>query len=143
VNEDSTNNLINVLANDSDPDGDTLTVTMVGTPSHGDVTIGPGGVSYTPDPNYVGPDSFTYTIDDGTGRTATATVHITVANVNDSPVANPDTFSTPEDAPLSLTSAQLTANDTDPDGDTLTVTAVRNPTNGTVTLSGGTITFTP
>ena len=143
VNEDSTNNVINVLANDSDPDGDTLTVIMVGTPTHGDVTIGPGGVAYTPDPNYVGPDSFTYTIDDGTGRTATATVHITVANVNDNPVANDDTATVNEDTANNV--INVLANDTDPEGDMLTVTAVTQPANGTVSIGigGANVLYTP
>ncbi|MCS6883293.1 MAG: cadherin domain-containing protein, partial [Chloroflexaceae bacterium] len=69
-----------VLANDSDPDGDPLTITAVGTPSNGSVQIIENGqaLRYTPGAGYLGPDSFTYTISDGRGATATATVNLTV-----------------------------------------------------------------
>ncbi|NNJ10270.1 tandem-95 repeat protein, partial [Chloroflexales bacterium ZM16-3] len=71
---------IDVLANDSDPEDDTLTVTAVTQGSHGTVAVGAGGanVTYTPDANYIGADSFTYTISDGHGGSATATVRVTV-----------------------------------------------------------------
>jgi hypothetical protein len=69
-----------VLANDSDPDGDLLTITAVGTPGNGEVQIIENGqaLRYTPRAGYQGPDSFTYTISDGRGGTATATVTVTV-----------------------------------------------------------------
>lgn len=70
---------IDVLTNDSDPDGDTLSVTQVSTPSNGAVTINPDfTVTYNPALGYEGSDSFTYTVDDGTGGTDTATVSLTV-----------------------------------------------------------------
>lgn len=69
-----------VLANDSDPDGDTLSVTAVSTPAHGTaVKNADGTVTYTPAAGYVGADSFTYTVSDGRGGTATGTVTLTVA----------------------------------------------------------------
>jgi VCBS repeat-containing protein len=69
-----------VLANDSDPDGDPLTITAVGTPANGSAQIIENGqaLRYTPNAGYQGPDSFTYTISDGRGGTATATVTLTV-----------------------------------------------------------------
>ena len=68
-----------VLANDSDPDGGTLSVTSVTTPTHGTATINAGTtVTYTPAAGYSGPDSFGYSISDGQGGTASATVSITV-----------------------------------------------------------------
>lgn len=70
-----------VLANDTDPDGDTLTISGMTNGSHGTVTAGglPGTLVYTPDPGYTGTDTFTYTVSDGYGGTATATVTITVS----------------------------------------------------------------
>ncbi|AKK25925.1 tandem-95 repeat protein [Mycobacterium sp. EPa45] len=76
---------ISVLANDSDADGDTLTITGTATPSHGSVTHSDTGVTYTPNTGYHGADGFTYTISDGNGGTATATVNITVSTVTDTP----------------------------------------------------------
>ncbi len=71
---------IAVVANDTDPDAlDVLSVTSVGVPAHGTAVIkGSGAVTYTPAPNYSGPDSFTYTIGDGHGGAATATVNVTI-----------------------------------------------------------------
>ena len=71
---------IPVLANDSDPDGDTLTITAVTQGANGTVTITNGGtrVSYRPKSGFIGTDSFTYAVSDGTGNTATATVAVTV-----------------------------------------------------------------
>ena len=64
-----------MLANDSDLDGDTLSVTSVSTPAHGSAVVNAAGtITYTPAANYNGPDSFTYTVGDGHGGTATATV---------------------------------------------------------------------
>ena len=70
---------INVLANDSDVDGNVLTVTSTSTPTSGSVTINANNtVTYTPKSGFSGSDSFTYTISDGKGGTATATVSVTV-----------------------------------------------------------------
>jgi hypothetical protein len=85
TNEDTPVN-INVLANDSDPDGDTLTVTAVTQGAHGAVTINPDKtVRYAPAQDYFGPDAFTYTVGDGHGGTSTANVNVTVNPVNDPP----------------------------------------------------------
>ncbi|MGB5381143.1 MAG: tandem-95 repeat protein, partial [Acidimicrobiia bacterium] len=79
---------VSVLANDSDVDGDALAVTGTTDPSNGSIVDhGDGTVTYTPDPNFHGIDSFTYTISDGNGGTDTATVTITVDPVNDDPDA--------------------------------------------------------
>ena len=79
---------IPVLENDRDGDGDPLSVLEVSAPAHGSAAVAAGGgVLYTPEPNYHGPDRFTYTIGDGTGLTAEAAVAVTVLPVNDPPVA--------------------------------------------------------
>ena len=78
VQENSTNNQINVLANDTDPDGDNLTIISVKQPLHGNAITDGLFAYYTPNASYFGSDSFTYTISDGAGGSATATVYITV-----------------------------------------------------------------
>jgi uncharacterized repeat protein (TIGR01451 family) len=145
LQEDSTTAL-NVLANDSTlPDvGETLTIISVTQPSHGIVTGGgTGNLSYTPSPNYFGPDSFTYTVwdgslyPDGTKSLATATVTIQVDNVNDPPTAVNDTASVIQDS--NFNDIDVLANDTylpDPP-ETLTVVAVTAPTHGQAQPNSG------
>jgi hypothetical protein len=137
---------IDVLANDSDPDpGTTLTVQSVTQPSNGTAEIVAGGVKYTPNANFNGSDSFSYTISDG-ALTASATVTVNVTPVNDPPVANDDTVTTPEDTALNIPLADLLANDTDPDtGDTLTVISVGPAQNGSVELrsNDGVVNYRP
>ncbi|MBK6296003.1 MAG: cadherin-like domain-containing protein [Rhodoferax sp.] len=123
-----------VRSNDTDPEGDTLTVTAVTNGANGSVTIDAtsGNPVYTPNLNFVGTDTFTYTISDGNGGTDTATVSVTVGpNANDAPDAINDIASTTEDTPVTVV---VRSNDTDPEGDTLTVTAVTNGANGSVTI---------
>jgi len=110
VDEDSGANFLNVLANDSIlPDaGETLTIVAVSSAAHGAVAIGNGGtaVSYTPDADYFGADAFTYVISDGNGGTATATVNVTVNNVNDVPelvLAQPSSASIDENDTVTVT----------------------------------------
>ncbi|MEW8057838.1 MAG: retention module-containing protein, partial [Candidatus Thiodiazotropha endolucinida] len=135
---------VNVLPNDSDPDGDTLTVTAVTQGTNGSVVIDPvsGNPVYTPNADFNGTDTFTYTIDDGNGGTDTATVTVTVGAVNDTPVAVDDSVGTDEDVPVTV---NVLPNDSDPDGDTLTVTAVTQGTNGSVAIDpvSGNPVYTP
>ncbi len=152
---------VNVLGNDSDVDGNPLTVTQVdgqaitdGGPAvavpNGSVALVGGQLIFTPTANYNGPASFTYTITDGT-VTATATVSGTVTPVNDAPVAVNDTFTVAEDG---NTTIAVLGNDSDVDGNPLTVTQVNGQaitdggpavpvTNGSVQLVGGQLIFTP
>jgi hypothetical protein len=133
---------ISLLSNDVDTDGDSLTVTAVTQGAHGSVVINADStVTYTPNLHYFGSDTFTYTIDDGRGLTATAQVVVTINQTNQPPVAIPDTASTDEDVAVSIA---VLANDTDPDGDALTVTGVTRGANGAVTINpNGTVTYTP
>jgi VCBS repeat-containing protein len=122
-----------VLANDTDLENNTLTVTAVTQGTHGGVVINPDKtVKYTPAANYNGSDSFTYTISDGNGGTSTATVTMTVTSVNDSPVANADTGSVAEDGAVNVT---VLANDTDPENNTLSVASVTQGAHGTVSIN--------
>ncbi len=141
VDEDGTV-AVAVLANDADPDGDSLTVASVTQGTNGAVAINANGtVSYTPVANFKGTDSFTYTIADGNGGGSTATVTVTVASVNDAPVANDDTATAAEDGSVDI---DVVANDTDADNDTLTVTSVTQGNGGAVSINAnGTVKYTP
>ena len=131
---------IPVLANDSDPDGDRLTVESVTQPSNGTVTNNGTDVTYTPYPDFNGMDTFTYTVSDGNGGTDTTMVMVAVAVVNGPPVAQEDSGITDEDVAVTI---RVLANDSDPDGDRLTVESVRQPLNGTVRNNGTDVTYTP
>ena len=144
VAEDSTNNLIAVLTNDQDADGDTLTVAAVTPAANGSVTIVGGGVSYTPNPNYVGPDTFSYTVTDGNGGTDSAMVTVTVTSANDAPIAVNDSYATDEDTALTVGAPGVLGNDTDVDGPALTAVQGAGPANGTLALNAdGSFTYTP
>jgi cyclophilin family peptidyl-prolyl cis-trans isomerase len=141
ANEDSTNNNINVLANDTIVPGTNtqLTIQSVGTPSQGGtVSIGTNGTSvlYTPKSNFNGVETFTYTVRDQTGATATAIVTMNVQPVNDNPVANPDTITTIRSNDSNVFIDVLSNDTQGPDtGETLRVTAVGTPSQGgTVTI---------
>jgi outer membrane protein OmpA-like peptidoglycan-associated protein len=138
---EDTSTTVAVLGNDSGL-GDGPLVITTSTPANGAVVVnGDGTITYTPTPDYVGPDSFTYTITDADGQTATATVNVTVARFNRAPVATTDSVGT---AVATAITIEVLANDVDADGDTLTVTASSQPAHGTVTLNGdGTITYAP
>jgi large repetitive protein len=129
---------ISVIGNDTDQDGDTLTVTAAGPASHGTVTFAGGNVTYTPAAGYVGPDSFPYSISDGHGGTASSTVAVTVTDRN--PIANTDTISGPVHTAIVF---DPTSNDTDPDGDAITVIGNSAPAHGTVSFTGNSGTYTP
>jgi hypothetical protein len=134
---------INVLANDSDADGDPLTVSAIGTPLHGTATTDGQTIIYTPTPSFVGVDSFTYTILDGRGGAATATVTITVSGPpgsNQAPTAGNDSATTGLNAPVTI---DVLANDADPDGDPLTITIATPPSNGTAVVVDGKVVYTP
>lgn len=141
INEDSTVN-INVLANDTDVENNTLTIKSITQPSHGTTVVNPDKtIKYVPNANYNGTDTFTYTISDGKGGKDTATVTVNIAAVNDSPDAIDDTANTDEDTAVDI---DVLANDTDVDNDTLTVTGFIQPSHGSVVVNAdGTVKYTP
>ena len=132
---------------DSDPDGDPLTVSLVTPTTNGTVELQPSGLyTYTPNANFNGGDSFVYRVSDGTA-TDTATVTLTIAGVNDPPVANDDQFSGAFETPVT---GNVLSNgigtDTDIDEDMLSVltTPTVTPAHGTVLLAtNGAFTYTP
>ncbi|RMF91471.1 MAG: tandem-95 repeat protein, partial [Planctomycetota bacterium] len=149
VTEDTSENFLDVLANDSiAPDtGETLRITSVSaTQQSGTVTIGPTDdhLLYTPPANFNGQDSFTYTISDGNGGTDTATVTVTVAPFNDPPVARDDHLTIDEDTTDHLIDV-LANDDTGADTDeTLTLTQVFAPNQGgTATIENNQIRYSP
>ena len=139
----------NVLSNDTDADNDPLTITSIDTTSvaGGTVTnLGNGLINYTPDPNFNGTDTFSYTVSDGNGSTDTGTVTITIDPVPDAPVATADAFTTAEDTARVVVAPGLIGNDYDEDGNSLTITPapVAGPSDGTLILgTDGGFTYTP
>ncbi|MEM7132187.1 MAG: Ig-like domain-containing protein, partial [Chloroflexota bacterium] len=136
-----------VLANDSDPDGDELTIDTVpvSAPSHGTLVINPDGTfRYTPNASFIGDDSFTYQISDGRGGSATAEVTITVTQGNRAPVARDDRAILVQDQVLN--GENLLANDSDPEGDALSINTVPivNTKHGTLVINAdGSFIYTP
>ncbi|MFT6024077.1 MAG: Ca2+-binding RTX toxin-like protein [Ascidiaceihabitans sp.] len=134
---------IDVLFNDTDVDGDALTITGASVPAdQGTVEIVGNELVFTPADDFNGEATITYAISDGNGGTDTAEVAVTVTPVNDGPVAVDDIETTDEDQPVIV---DLVGNDTDVDGDPLTIGVVSVPADqGTVIDNGdGTVTFTP
>jgi hypothetical protein len=131
---------VDVLANDSDPDGDPVAVRAAGT-KDGSVAVNPDGTArFTPRANTSGTMSFTYVAHDGKGGTASATVTVTVAGLPDPPAAAADTAYAPSATPVVI---DVLANDRDPDGDPLAITAITQGTFGRVTTDGATVTYSP
>jgi len=133
--------LIDVLGNDTDIDGDPLTIDTFTQGAHGTVARDGTGLRYTPTANFHGTDGFTYTVADGTGYTTTASVNVTVVSRPDAPVAGDDAFTLFEDTRLV---ARLDANDSDVDSSTRTYTVVAGPEHGQVEITAdGVVTYTP
>ena len=124
----------------TDADGDTLTYAIATQPAHGTLSSVVGDkVTYTPDANYSGPDSFTFKASDASASSAPATVSLTVTAANDAPTASAQSRTTAED-----TAVQITLAGTDADGDTLTYATATQPAHGTLSsVVGDKVTYTP
>jgi cellulose biosynthesis protein BcsQ len=122
----------------SDPDGDTLIYAVVTGPSHGGLSGTAPNLTYTPSPNYNGPDSFTFKVNDGAVDSPLGTVSITVTPVNDPPIATSDTITTLEDTPATVVLKAI-----DPDGDPLTYSIVKRPAHGTLSGTEPNLVYTP
>ncbi len=142
VNEQSSNNTLTPLTNDTIyPDsGETLTITAVGTPNNGGsvtININNTDLNYTPLSTFIGTEVFTYTISDGNGGSDTATISVSVDDVNFAPTITEGTSTSvtmSEDG--SPTAFSLSLNATDPDGNTLTWSIQTQASNGTASASG-------
>jgi len=133
-----------VTANDSDPDGAVApgSVAVVTQPANGAVTTDTNGdVTYTPDADFFGINTFTYTVSDGTLLSSPATVTVTVDPVNDAPIANNDVATVPADVPILI---NVIGNDLDNDGtiNPGSVEIASQPADGTVTVNpAGTVSY--
>ncbi|MGH8944622.1 MAG: Ig-like domain-containing protein, partial [Acidimicrobiia bacterium] len=128
---------VDISANDSDPDGDPLALVAVSAAAHGTASVTEGGILYAPNPGYKGYEVLTYTISDGEFE-ASATLTI---QVDPPPVAVADTATTTQDHAVVI---DVLANDTDADGDPITVANVTDPLSGTAVVNlDQTITYTP
>ncbi|RLJ15886.1 hypothetical protein DJ031_16435 [bacterium endosymbiont of Escarpia laminata] len=135
---------IDLLANDTDGENDSLSVAGLILPSHGNLINNQDGtVVYEHDGGETTSDSFTYTAFDGTANSAVTTVTITINPVNDVPVANDDGFSVGFNS--SNNSFDVLFNDTDAEGSALTINTPLGATSsgGVVSTDGSTITYTP
>jgi hypothetical protein len=132
-----------LLANDADPDGDSLRVIGATALTGGTVALADGEVVFTPTDDRAGPARFTYTVTDGRYQ-AEAEVTLRVTSVDDAPILTGDVLTTDEDTPLVAPPGALLRNDIDRDGDTLFVSEAHDPIGGTVELlDGGMIRFVP
>ncbi|WP_268543964.1 Ig-like domain-containing protein [Candidatus Nitrosotenuis cloacae] len=132
--------VIDALSNDADVDGDTLSITSTGIPTHGTAAINSDGtITYAPNSNFNGADEFLYTVSDGIGSTS-ATISITINQINDSPMAGDDFAATDEDVPALI---NVLENDSDADNDQLMIIAVTQPVNGTAIILESGIQYEP
>lgn len=133
---------VSIMLKGTDPDlpANKLTYSIIKPPEQGIISGSAPNLTYQPDANFNGSDSFTYKINDGSLDSNTATVTINVKPVNDAPTANPDTATTMQDVPVFI---NVTANDTDIDGDKIILTNVSDAVNGKAEIVGGQAKFTP
>ncbi|WP_420791029.1 tandem-95 repeat protein [Vibrio parahaemolyticus] len=139
---EDTPTIIKVLGNDTfEGDGKVVSLDANNGPANGTVSVNPdGSVTYTPNDNYHGADSFTYIVTSG-GVSESTTVEVNVTPVNDAPVAKNDISTTQEDTAVTI---DVLSNDTDIDGDTLRIDSASVPSDqGTVEIVDGKLVFTP
>ena len=122
----------------SDVDGDTLSFNVLSQPTNGTLSGTAPNLTYTPNPDFQGTDSFTFEVSDGTTTSATETVSITITSIDDAPTADNQSVVTDED-----TAANITLSGADADGDTITFNVLTPPTNGTLTGATPNLVYTP
>ena len=120
---------IDVLANDHDPDGDPLAISIVSTPEHGFANIVGNAIIYVPTSLFNGADQFTYIVTDPDGELDIATVSVEIRGGNDPPLAKDDLVVVQKGKTVTL---DLLGNDSDPEGDVMTVEIVRGPQRGKI-----------
>ncbi|MFL0909514.1 tandem-95 repeat protein [Vibrio parahaemolyticus] len=139
---EDTPTIIKVLGNDTfEDDGKVVSLDTNNGPANGTVSVNPdGSVTYTPNDNYVGKDTFTYIVTSG-GVSESTTVEVNVTPVNDAPVAKDDIATTQEDTAVTI---DVLPNDTDVDGDKLSIQSASVPeAQGKVEIVDGKLVFTP
>lgn len=137
VNEDES---VDTILTGSDPDTDPLTYSVATPPAHGTLNGAAPNLVYHPNQDFAGADNFTFTVSDGALTSTPATVNITVNGVNDAPVAQDDTATTSVDRSVVVA---VRLNDSDVDGDPLTVVTVGLASNGTTSSDGSNVTYSP
>ncbi|TPV62238.1 tandem-95 repeat protein [Aestuariibacter sp. GS-14] len=136
--DEDTSVVISVLDNDTDPDGDAITIDDASATT-GMVSVTPSHITYQPLANYVGTDTVIYSVLDSAGNSASASVNITVLPINDPPTANNDS-GVSSGAAITI---DVLANDFDVDGDALAVSSA-TAVNGAVIINNDqTLTYTP
>ncbi len=140
TNEDTPLNM-NVLANDTDPENDALTIGAINQPSNGQANINNNNtINYSPNLNFNGQDSLTYTTTDGLGGNSSTQVIIDVVPVNDNPTAKDDNTATDKNTDAII---DVLANDTDVDNDQLTIGEVTTLAHGSAIIESSKIKYTP
>jgi len=133
-------NSVDIELSATDVDGDNLTYSIVSDVSNGTTSISGSTLTYAPNQDWNGTDTFTYKVNDGIVDSNTSNGNITIASINDTPIANDMTVSTNETKFISL---DITLDVTDVDGDALTYSIESNVSNGTATLNEGIVTYVP
>ncbi|MEH1864570.1 MAG: tandem-95 repeat protein, partial [Nostoc sp.] len=146
TNEDTAVNILasNILRRYTDIEGDTLTISDFTNPTNGTLSLNDNNTPdnpsddffiYTPNANFNGTDSFTFTVSDGNGGSITNTFNLNVKPVNNAPIAVNDRLTTGFDTAVTILATTLLANDTDIDSTSLSITGVSGATNGTAVLN--------
>jgi len=129
---------LGILLSGSDVENSPLSFAVVATPAHGSLSGSAPNLTYTPDLNYHGADSFTFKVNDGSVDSTPATVSLAITPLNDAPVVNSQAVSTAQDTPLAIT---LTGSDVD--GDALSFSVASGPANGTLSGTAPDLLYTP
>jgi Bacterial Ig domain len=137
--------VVSLLANDSDPDGDVLSVQIITQPIHGQLQLDGDQFSYTPAANYFGADQFSYAVSDGALQSATVTTTLAVTAVNDAPIAMVDRYLITQASVLTVSAGQgVLANDLDVENQPLSASVHTQPAHGTLSLqNSGAFVYTP
>ncbi|MFW9264513.1 cadherin-like domain-containing protein, partial [Nostoc sp. CALU 546] len=146
TNEDTAVNILasNILRRYTDVDGDTLTISDFTSPTNGTLSLNDNNTPdnpgddffiYTPDANFNGTDSFTFTVSDENGGSITNTFNLNVKPVNNAPIAVNDSLTTGFNTAVTILATTLLANDSDIDSSNLSITGVSGATNGTAVLN--------
>ena len=135
VDEDGS---VSITLSGSDEEGDTLSFTVLSQPKNGTLSGTASALSYSPNANYSGSDSFSYKANDGTADSNAATVTITVNGVNDKPEVANQSVDVDEDGSVSIT-----LSGSDEEGDTLSFTVLGQPKNGTLSGTASALSYSP
>ncbi len=129
---------VEIVLTGSDPDGDPLTYTVVSSPTYGMLSGSAPNLSYLPETNYNGTDSFTFVVNDGLASSEPAAVNIEITSVNDAPVADPQSVITRQSAPVAIT-----LSGSDVDNDVFSYSVVTPPVHGTLSGTAPNMVYTP